>query len=359
MKCKNRKFFGGFARVLQRIPAVALGLQPVFIIICLAVFLNISEPVKNYPFEFIKRTWNLLTLLWPLILAIIALSAFIIGKQKRLAAWTLLAAVMLAGLRLYVTHIEPNRLVLRKIIVPSPKIVKPLKILHFSDIQTLRAGRHEARAVEMINRLKPDLVLFTGDLVQNYDPAQYPKVYDDLATLFNTIKPPGGFYGVMGNVDLWQAERLKKGLGNMQMLIGRSVTIDLGKTRIQLLGLGFSQSASGRLAALPLRRMLQRAGSNDLTIVMGHFPDYVMTVNGMKTDLCLAGHTHGGQIRLPGIGPLVMACKAPRSWSRGFIKTGNTFLNVSAGVGCEHAAGVPPMRFLCPPEMTLITFVPE
>ena len=82
-----------------------------------------------------------------------------------------------------------------------------------------------------------------------------------------------------------------------------------------------------------------------------HAPDGV--------DLCLAGHTHGGQVRIPGYGPIVTLSGLPRHMARGLNDWGKTRIHVSAGIGSEHIAGLPPIRIFCPPEMTLIVIVPE
>jgi hypothetical protein len=84
----------------------------------------------------------------------------------------------------------------------------------------------------------------------------------------------------------------------------------------------------------------------------------MMGISDVPVDLCLAGHTHGGQIRIPLVGPIVTLSYVPRSWARGFREVGATRLNVSAGIGCEHAAELPSMRLFCPPEMTLIELRP-
>ena len=93
-------------------------------------------------------------------------------------------------------------------------------------------------------------------------------------------------------------------------------------------------------------------------IVMGHHPTYAEQVGDLPVDLCLAGHTHGGQIRVPLYGPLFINCSAPKKWSQGTHRVGDTVLDVSAGIGCTHGDALPSIRFRCPPEMTVIDLVP-
>jgi predicted MPP superfamily phosphohydrolase len=73
-------------------------------------------------------------------------------------------------------------------------------------------------------------------------------------------------------------------------------------------------------------------------------------------DLVLAGHTHGGQLRLPGIGALVTNCDLDRSRARGLSSHGDAALHVSAGLGTSPYA---PFRFACPPEATLLTITAQ
>ena len=80
-----------------------------------------------------------------------------------------------------------------------------------------------------------------------------------------------------------------------------------------------------------------------------------MGIRDIPVDLYLAGHTHGGQIRIPFGGPIIIPSRVPRSWARGFRELGATRLNVSAGIGCEHASRLPSMRLFCPPEMTVFS----
>jgi len=103
---------------------------------------------------------------------------------------------------------------------------------------------------------------------------------------------------------------------------------------------------------------LEQADGRDFRILFGHAPDYALAMTEEPIDLCLAGHTHGGQVSLPFYGPLVIDSAVPRDWARGFRRIGIPYLNVSAGAGSNRYKGLPPLRFDCPTEMTLIELVP-
>mgnify|MGYP003322050790 FL=1 len=79
----------------------------------------------------------------------------------------------------------------------------------------------------------------------------------------------------------------------------------------------------------------------------------------MGADLQISGHTHGGQIRIPFIGPLTIDSKIPKKWAQGFHKIGIPHLNVSAGAGSNHFNGLPSKRFNCPTEISDINVHPK
>ena len=91
-------------------------------------------------------------------------------------------------------------------------------------------------------------------------------------------------------------------------------------------------------------------------LVLGHAPNFAL--GDVPADLLLAGHTHGGQVRLPWFGPLITLSRVPRSWAAGLTElSGGRRLLVSRGVGMERG-GAPRIRFLCRPELVILDLVP-
>src|SRR5690606_31801463 len=92
-------------------------------------------------------------------------------------------------------------------------------------------------------------------------------------------------------------------------------------------------------------------------IVLGHRPDFAL--GSVDADLLLAGHTHGGQVQIPGFGPLVTLSNIPRAWAAGTVVSldDDTTLVVSRGLGMERGVA-PRLRFLCRPELVILDLVP-
>ncbi len=266
-------------------------------------------------------------------------------------------AFLLWGIHIYATHIEPYRLQIKTVVLHSPKIHKPLKILHISDIQSASVGDYEYKVFERIQELDPDIILHTGDLVQPVRPATWETEIPKMDALLSNLQAQYGFISVLGDTDQHLSHRTSEWPKNVTMLISNSCSVDLDESTISILGLSLEQSRWGDREAV--EQWLQAAEDDTFTILLGHAPDYILSVDDLEIDLCLAGHTHGGQIRLPFIGPLLTLTQVPRDWARGFHEAGQTVLNVSAGIGCEHHSDLPSIRFLCPPEMTLIQVLPS
>ena len=105
--------------------------------------------------------------------------------------------------------------------------------------------------------------------------------------------------------------------------------------------------------AIPI--LMQDVPDSCYSILLAHSPDYVKFAEPYHVDLVLSGHTHGGQIRLPFIGPLAVRIALGRKYAQGLHRFGNTSLYVTRGIG----TALVPMRFLCPPEITLIKLRPH
>jgi hypothetical protein len=226
-----------------------------------------------------------------------------------------------------------------------PAALDGLRILHLSDFHLRRYWPPVLDAVlRQINDNPPDLLLITGDFVdnkRNHRPAM-PQVRRLIAGLKSRL----GCFAIHGNHDSYKIGQ-ELGGANVTFLDGRRITLQTPRGPIEIIGLPGRHriELTGRfLTALPPRQpALPR-------IVLSHFPDHLKCTGGLNADLFLAGHTHGGQICLPGGKPIIWHDALPRKLSRGAHKVENTWLLVSRGLGFTGL----PLRTFSTPEVVEI-----
>lgn len=262
------------------------------------------------------------------------------------------------ALRYYVTYLEPEHLVVKHVRIETPKLTKPIRLLHITDIQAGAVGDYQREVFQQIQALKPDIILNTGDFLQVVPPATFKEEWGKLFELIQSVNPRYGTYAVFGDTERELYGYKPEALQPLKMLSSRSQIVTVDGGALSLHGLSLYQSKSQEWAARSIDQWLQESDPSEFRILLGHAPDYALGVSEKPIDLCLAGHTHGGQVRLPWYGPLVIDSEVPKEWSSGFRRVGIPYLNVSAGAGSNRHEGLPPLRFNCPTEMTLIELVP-
>lgn len=244
--------------------------------------------------------------------------------------------------------IEPRWLEVTTVELRSAKISAPVRIAFLADIQTDAPGAYEARVFREVTAARPDLILFGGDYIQQHDHAAYQAA---AATLQQQLREAGwqprlGAYAVQGNVDAATWPTIFAGTGITP--ISEDTTFDLGEVTVTAL----SRWTSG----LTQHRLVAPESAERYHIVVGHLPNY--SLGEVAADLLLAGHVHGGQVRLPFIGPLITLAATPRAWAVGVTAlTPEQTLIVSRGIGMERGTA-PRLRFLCRPELILIDLLP-
>ena len=308
-----------------------------------------------------------------------------------------LVGVAAAGLT-YAHKVEPNLFRLRRYEVPVlPRGVRPLRILQVSDIHMIPEQYRKVRWLRSLAALEPDFVINTGDNLSH--PDGVGPVLDALEPL---LELPGAF--VMGSNDYLAAKPLNpakylRGGDPSRRTRGMGPTNDWQKLRDSFTKAGWLDltNRSDRLtlpgaagpvvglvgvddphirrddyaaAAASLTDAAAATGASgahgsartlpdtDLTLGVVHAP-YRRVLDAMSADglpLILAGHTHGGQLRLPLFGALVTNCDLDRRRAAGMSTYADSRLHVSAGCGTSRFAQV---RFCCPPEATLLTLTPR
>lgn len=264
-----------------------------------------------------------------------------------------------------------------------PAGARPMRVLHVSDAHMAPWQRRKQRWMAALAELQPDLVVNTGDNMG------HPEGLRGLRTAFDPLRGIPGVFVHGSNdhaapsprnplryftgpskvthtaepldtdaLDGYLADEL--GWLNLNNAGG---TLNAGDLRIAAFGVSDAHRGWDDLEVLPgLVSQLRADGSADLTIGVTHAPyrrvldDFV----DLGADAIFAGHTHGGQVRVPGFGALVANCDIPLRQARGLSEwthAGRTApLNVSAGLGHSIYA---PVRFACRPEASLLTLLPR
>lgn len=229
-----------------------------------------------------------------------------------------------------------------------------LRLVHLSDIQTPVVGAYEERVFRTVRDLQPDLLVFSGDYVQS----RLRPTRREAAIAFNSLlrraqlHPRFGAFAVEGDVESSDWKQLFEGTG-VRCLRNQSAGVRLDGNR-QVTVVGLSLAASHGHDPGVVRKTLRRAARPDLVFVLAHGPDFVKSLpGGPPVDLVLAGHTHGGQIVLPGVGPLFTNSSLPKRYAGGLELFEGIPLEVSRGIGMERGAA-PQVRFFCPPEVCVL-----
>lgn len=241
--------------------------------------------------------------------------------------------------------IEPHWLEVRVVRLTSEKISRPIKVAILADLQTDEIGAYERSVLVRIMEAKPDLILLAGDYIQDFDHAARRRLHRELRAELQEIgfSAPLGVFAVRGNVD---SDGWTTSFEQTQVTTSRETrSFDINGVRVVTLSVG--DSFAPDLSVPPSERF---------QIVLGHCPNYAL--GDVRADLLVAGHTHGGQVRLPGLGPLVTLARVPRRWAAGVtdIGEGRTLI-VSRGVGMERGPA-PRLRFLCRPELVFVEIRP-
>jgi len=254
-------------------------------------------------------------------------------------------AVLLVLVGLDAFFVEPAWLVVRTERMVSDKVDEPLTIAILADLQTDAPGAHERRAIRAALRAEPDLILLPGDYIQHADPRVNARLRDQLRALLldEGLRAPLGAYAVRGNVEHWGWTDLFEGTpvqAHEQTTVHRREGVT-----ISALSFDYGFDPSARVPAQP-----------GFHVAMAHAPDFAL--GQVQADLLVAGHTHGGQVQVPLLGPLITFSQVPNAWAHGRTElAGGRTLVVSRGIGMErdHA---PRLRFWCRPEVVIVQVVP-
>jgi predicted MPP superfamily phosphohydrolase len=209
--------------------------------------------------------------------------------------------------------------------------------------------------VEATNALKPDLILLTGDYVHR-SPAYIDPVLRELSELRAKI----GIVGVLGNHDWWESAPLSRDcfakagiplIDNDRRFISPDHQLTGDESRGGLCIAGVGDYIEDRIR---LDRALRDVPDDMPRLLMSHNPDVVeyppLVAASTRIDLMLSGHTHGGQIRIPGIGTPIVPSRFGSKYASGLVQGPVCPIYISRGLGTT----ILPLRFRVPPEITVI-----
>jgi hypothetical protein len=267
-----------------------------------------------------------------------------------------IGACLLAPVGAYASFVEPSRLVVERATVPlsaDREGERPVRLGVMSDLQFEHVGAHEREAVATMMRQKPDLILIAGDFHQG-SLKSLEQGIPDIRELLRELDAPGGVFAVQGDAESMEKLRWMTDRTGVRVLSNDLVRERVAGRRLTIAGvpLAYWSPRAERTA-----RALEAApGKADVRILLAHRPDVVYGLRPhSRVDLVVAGHTHGGQIQLPGIGPLSIASSVPRSVGAGGLHSlDGRRLYVTRGVGVERGQA-PKIRFGDSPEVSVLT----
>jgi uncharacterized protein len=254
---------------------------------------------------------------------------------------------------IYGFWLEPHIIHVTRRVITSPgfKSNIPLRILHLGDLHIEHITSREIRLNMLIKEVEPDIIMFSGDIL-NLSFRHDHQSWQDARFVMAEWQAPLGVFIVSGSpaVDLEEImPSLLKGLP-LRWLRNEKVNFDFHGQAIELVGLECTHRPHIDEKFLSLHSGSRGSG---YSILLHHSPDLAPSASEAGFHLQLSGHTHGGQVRLPIIGALYTASLYGRRFVSGLYHIGGLSLNITRGIGME-GAGAPRVRFLCPPEITLL-----
>jgi hypothetical protein len=263
--------------------------------------------------------------------------------------------VLLFVLALLGTLIEPFRLQVTSLDITDAEAANPgvpLHIIHLSDLHIERLTRREFTLPLLVEGSSPDLIVLTGDFLSTTYNAD-PQALDDLRALLKELRAPGGIYAVWGTAEVDIPDLLRPVLTDLGIIVleDQAIEVTVSGHRLWLVGLNCTRDLVAEGAKLSA--LMEDAPPDSFRLLLYHTPDLMPWAADLGVDLYLAGHTHGGQWRLPGFGALLTSSRYWKRYEAGHYHQGGTHLYVSRGLGME-GFGAPRARFFCPPEVVLI-----
>ena len=241
-----------------------------------------------------------------------------------------------------------------------PNALEGFTIAQMSDFHhsLVVSAEYLSECVELANREKPDLIALTGDFItgrENSDAwlgmslRQIDGYLKKCIEVLGALRAPHGVFAVLGNHDGWfDIDKVAEAIGqtDWRLLRDEHQVVDVGGAGLQVVGLRDLMCES-----IDLDRAFHRVDTTHPTVVLMHNPDLFAEVAARRPDLILAGHTHGGQVSLPFIGPPIVPSIYGARYASGLFQLGRARMYVNRGLGTI----LPPIRFRASPEISIFT----
>ncbi len=255
-------------------------------------------------------------------------------------------------LQVYAFWIEPFHIKVSHQTVETGKIPagEKFRILHIGDLHLERSSVREERLNQLIRELSPDAIFFSGDYLF-LSSIRDRNAWSDLKKVLNEWEVPLGTFGVTGSPAVDLPENFPELLEGtpVTLLVDETAILQKGSASIQIIGLECTHKPH---EDAPRLRKILRELPNGYKILIHHSPDLAPQIQNDGIDLHLAGHTHGGQVCLPFIGPIFTGSLYGLVFKSGKYVLNNTILYITRGLGLEGLSA-PRVRFLCPPEIVM------
>ncbi len=223
-----------------------------------------------------------------------------------------------------------------------PTAFSGLRILHLSDLHIIRWTRRLERWREALSALRIDLMVITGDI--GHRSWHWKASLDGVVRLVSDIAAPLGKFFILGNHDALELGPALHDRGLIP-LMNASYILRKGANEMALVGLAQHKRIDTDIPAA-----LAEVPPATFKLMLMHYPDLIHAAAAAEIDICLAGHTHGGQICYPDGSPIIRHDVLPNYMCTGVHKVASTWLVVNRGIG---KAGLR-VRMFCPPHAIVL-----
>ncbi len=255
--------------------------------------------------------------------------------------------------------LEPRNLVAEHVNVQLSRLPEAFHGFRIAQISDVHFGPYMGkagleRAVQLAQSFRPDLLALTGDFVSHpFFGTNGPRGARHAEPCAEVLSKVTGIpvLAVLGNHDHWNNAGIVEGAlldRGIKVLRNDAVPLERDSQRIWVSGIDDALVRTANLS-----QALRNIPPSEATILLAHEPDFPDYAASFPVDLQLSGHSHGGQVRLPGLGALVLPEMAEK-YPIGLNRVGALQVYTNRGLGVIN----PPVRFQCPPEVTFVTLFP-